>query len=128
MQYLLPLFALAAPLVLLPIEKLLPYPYLIEELTKSLILQPSFDNPMKIRLQTTVLVGLLFALSENLLYLSDAMALGSLAEWGKRVLITTPFHIATCLIITISTLKGKKFLPLGILLAVLVHYAFNVLA
>jgi len=43
----------------------------------------------------------------------------------QRLFIISFFHIFAALIIFISGLKNKKFLLLGIIIAVIVHYLFN---
>ncbi len=123
MLSLLPLFAVVAPLLLWPIELFFPYPYLIEEIAKTLLITPLLDHQQKsAQIKTVVLLGFLFAFSESVLYLFN---IGDLTVFIKRLLITIPLHTVTFLLIFLPTLKNKKLLPLGTTLAILVHYLCN---
>ncbi len=120
------LFALGTPLVLIPVEQLLPYPYLLEEAVKAfLILFVTGNKNNHSPLKTTILIGLLFALSESFFYLMNTILLGNMKFFLQRLLITTPLHIFTCLLIFLPTLKSKKLLPLGLVGAITAHYLFN---
>ena len=106
-----PLLALAAPFVLWPIELLLPYPYVIEELVKGILvwLNPKFGS--------AVAIGLAFAFSETVLYIFNLNP--------YRLLATTALHVTTTLVIYSAVHKHKKLLIAGVILASLIHFLYN---
>lgn len=123
---LVPLFAAIAPFLVWPIELLLPYPYVIEELVKLLlvifILNVS-SNAIKIRL--AIMAGLFFALSESVLYMFNIQLVGTLSTLLQRLALTIPLHVVTTLIILFSGIKNRAFLAIGVTIAIILHYTFN---
>jgi RsiW-degrading membrane proteinase PrsW (M82 family) len=120
------LVALIAPLVLLPLEKILPYPFIIEEVFKALIIFliiKTIDSKNQIKI--VFLLTFLFALSENLFYLSNFITLGLTDIFLKRFLLTTVLHLLTSYIILFPAQKKLYFLPLGLILAILTHFLYN---
>lgn len=125
---LIPLSASIAPFLIWPIELIFPYPYIIEELFKGLLvvfILRSSDNKERIRL--AILVGLFFAFSESVLYMSNILLVGTVWTFIQRLLLTVPLHVITTLLILLSGMRKKRFLGLGILGAMLLHYLFNLL-
>ncbi|OGK18824.1 hypothetical protein A3D80_02960 [Candidatus Roizmanbacteria bacterium RIFCSPHIGHO2_02_FULL_40_13b] len=116
-------FAAIAPFILWPIEIFFPYPHIVEELAKALLIffiLKSGDNRQKI--YATILIGFLFGITENFLYLfSPATSQTHLF----RFMVTMPLHITTSLAILIPALLDKRLLFLGIVLAGLLHYFYN---
>ncbi len=111
MNLLAPLLALAAPFVLWPIELLLPYPYVIEELVKAGLvwLNPKFKSALAI--------GLTFASSETVLYIFNLNP--------YRLIATSALHVTTTLVIYYAVHTNKKLISLGIILAGLIHFFYN---
>jgi hypothetical protein len=124
---LIPLFAAIAPFLVWPIEFFFPYPYVIEELAKAIlvliVIQSTPNGAMKFKL--TVLVGVLFAFSETVFYITNLFLVGNLTMFFERLLWTTPLHTITSLIILLPTFINKKLMPVGLILAMIVHYYFN---
>lgn len=121
-----PLLALIAPFVVWPIELLLPYPHIIEELAKAVLVFTLLDLPERLtKIKLAILIGVLFAFSESVLYLFNIQLVGSIQTYFVRLLVTTPLHVITTLIILLPALKNKKLIIVGVLLASLVHYLFN---
>lgn len=122
-------FSLALPLLLLPIEKILQsYPYLIEELAK-LFLVLMIIQIEKIEKKNywlfVIFTGLLFALSESIFYLANFFALGNFSLFPQRLVLTSLLHAGTMLIMYFLGRKRRKFLLLGFLITSLLHFAFN---
>lgn len=122
------LLALAAPLLLIPIEKLFPAPHIIEEIVKlgivlfilkSRILNPSFQ------IRWVILAGMIFTLSESILYLINIFMLGDLSLFGTRLLLTGILHVTTMVILYLSARKRVSMSLLGFILAVTIHYWYN---
>lgn len=121
-----PLFALIAPFVVWPIELMLPYPHIIEELAKAVLVFTLLNLPNRLtKIKLAILVGVLFAFSESVLYLFNIQLVGSIQTYFVRLLVTIPLHVITTLIILLPALKNKKLIIVGVIFASLVHYLFN---
>ena len=120
------LSALISPLILLPIEKLFPYPHIVEELTKALIIililkLPGKTSPLKL----TILAGFLFSLSESLFYLGDAFSSGYSFLFAKKLFLIFFLHLSTLLLFLFSLSNAKKLLIVSLPIAILLHFIFN---
>lgn len=125
---LLPLFTLIAPFLLWPIEVLFPYPHIVEELVKTLlILYILREMGTSHRFVLTVLMGTLFAFSESVLYISNFLLVGSLSSFLVRLITTTSLHVLTSVVILLPGLKNQKLIVVGTLAAIFIHYFFNLL-
>ena len=110
--------ALVSPFFILLIENFLPYPYVIEELFKFFLAKWASST------KVAVILGLLFSISEAIFYSMNPNAP------LYRILFVAPMHITTILImqyfLNVIQLRHKKNLwPIGLLLAILIHYLFN---
>lgn len=126
MPSLLPLFASIMPFLLWPIELLLPFPYIIEEVAKSTLifrLLKLSNNFAKIKL--TILIGVIFAVSETVLYLFNIYLVGDIKTFALRLIITVPLHVLTSLSILAPALLNRRLIVLGLIFAILLHYIFN---
>ena len=120
---------LILPFILLPIIKVTGYSEIIEELAKMLIvllLVLRIPNN-RYRIIVSIIFGLLFGLSESILYLNNIFHVGDMAVFWNRLLLTVPLHIVTVLVILLPALKNKKLIILGYILALIIHYLFNYL-
>ena len=127
MSFLVPLMAAIAPFIIWPIEIFFPYPHIVEELAKALLiffLLKSTDNRQKI--VGGILVGFLFAFSENVLYMLNIFSVGNPQVLILRFVLTMPMHIATSGVILAVALIDKRLIFLGIILAGFIHYFFNI--
>lgn len=107
------LLAAVAPLFLWPIELFFPYPYVVEEMAKAVIL---WFAPTRKNL-TLLFCGLLFAFSESVLYIFNMIPPVVLAQ---RLILTTFLHTGTFWLIA----RNRW---LGLTLAIIIHYLFNVI-
>lgn len=120
------LLALVSPLLLLPLEKILPYPYIIEELLKAAFVLAIIHLPKKAtQIKTVLLAAFLFALSENIFYLANFIDGQFISAFGKRFLLTAVLHILTAMIIFFPAQKKRALIVPGLLLAMLIHYFYN---
>lgn len=127
MLEILPIIALVSPFLVWPIEYLLPYPYLVEESIKLVavyIILNSAAIPWQ-KVKSALIFGTLFALSETVFYFFNIVPAASFTLLVQRGLLTTVLHSLTTLLILLPGLKSRKFLVLGLLLAILVHYLYN---
>lgn len=126
MTLLTPLFSAIGPFLLWPVELILPYPFIIEEIFKGimvyLILQVSGR-----RLQERLLIAsaLLFSLSESLLYVFNFSLVGDMRIFLLRLVSTTILHLSTFLIIYLSGRKNLRLLPAGVLAGAVIHFFYN---
>jgi hypothetical protein len=125
LPFFIPLIAAFVPFILWPIELFLPYPYIIEEIAKMLLIIPllGLNNSSKIKL--TLIIGLIFAISEGVLYIFNIYLVGNVGTLLERFLFTIPLHTLTSLIILLPSLIDKRLILLGLVAAILIHYFFN---
>lgn len=128
MKLLLPIAALILPFVIWPIEIFLPYPYLIEEIAKGILIfsvLKEIKNPVE-GVRISLILGMLFALSESVLYIFNIQLVGDLSTFLLRLAVTIPFHAFTSVVIFIFAYSKKITLALfGITIAVVLHFLFN---
>lgn len=124
--FLIPLFVLIFPLLLLPLETLYPYSYVIEELFKAVyiyIIVRFLDR--NIRLTLTLSTTILFSISESLFYLINFISQGIIYMFLPRLVLTTFIHILTALVIFIPASRNRRYIWLGVLIAIILHYSYN---
>ena len=121
------LSVLFLPFVLWPVEKLLPFPFLVEELVKVIyiLLIIKEEEATKERLISATVVGVLFALSESFFFLLNIQAVGTPSTLVTRSVLTLPLHVVTTVLIMLPTLLNKKLIILGFILAATLHFLFN---
>ncbi len=115
--------ALIFPFFILLIENFLPYPYIIEELFKFFLAKKSKT------VTSAIILGVLFSFSEGVFYFLNP-SYSIITDFTKSILrlaIVTPMHTTTILIMWYFSRK-KKMWPLGIFLAIAIHYLFNLTA
>lgn len=118
-----PFLALIAPFILWPIEIFFPYPHIAEEMTKALLVYLLLKNPLfSQKIYGAIIVGFLFGLTENFLYLFSP---GSLANQLLRFVLTMPLHVISTLTILALGLIDKRLIFIGLILAMLIHYLYN---
>ena len=118
--------ALVAPFLVFIIELFLPYPYIVEEAIKAILVFQLIDlKNKKNQLTITVFMGILFSLTETVFYFFNFFMLTSLTPLIERLVLTTLLHTFTIVIILLSTWINKKLLPIGVLLAMVIHYIYN---
>ena len=126
MEFVLPLGGLILPFFVWIIEIVFPYPYIIEELGKTIFVVIAWQIPRQItQIKVTALMAFFFAFSESIFYLFRLSFNGTLQIFFLRLLLTTLLHTTTSLLILLPTLKNKKFILVSLPLAVGVHYLYN---
>jgi RsiW-degrading membrane proteinase PrsW (M82 family) len=127
MDLIIPLFSLILPFILWPIEYIFPYPFLIEEVAKYLvvlyILQIVKDDRLKVKV--AIASGVFFALSETVIYIFNIQLVGSVETIILRLVLTIPLHVLTYLLILIPGMKDSRLAILGVIVAIILHYLFN---
>ena len=126
MTSIIPLAAAFAPLLIWPIEVFLPYPYLIEELLKAILIYFIIDIPGKsFQVKLAIISGFLFAFSETIMFIFNLSSKGDIFTLLTRLIVTIPLHVGTFLIILLPTFKNKWLIILGLWAAIVIHYFFN---
>lgn len=123
------ILSLIAPILLVPIEYLLPYPAVVEELVILGIIS-WWLKTVKIKNSDWIyaaLAGIIFAVSESILYLNRIIILGKWWVFPERLALTIFLHSATMIIIFFGVKRGKIFVWLSLLAAILIHWTFNLL-
>ena len=104
--------SLFGPFLVWPLEYFLPYPYIIEEAFKAVVV---VKGPKSLMLY--VISGMGFAFSETVIYsLNTSVPL-------ERMFLTSILHSGTFAVIYFF--NNKKALWVGLLVAALIHYLFN---
>lgn len=127
MILLLPLYSAVLPFLLWPFEYFFPYPHLIEEAAKGVLLwflvRSELTNKQKIMM--AVVVGFVFGFSESNLYLFNVFMRGALRIYLMRLAIVTPMHILTSMAIVLPSLISRKLMWIGLGVAILIHSGYN---
>ena len=122
------LFALNAPLLLIPVEKILPYPFIVEELAKMLsviLLIRSTRLSQKHASKWVLAAGFLFTLSETMLYQLNYSLAGNRSLFFSRLICTGLLHTGTMLVMYVFGRKSWWGLLPGFAAAAAVHYFYN---
>jgi uncharacterized membrane protein len=122
----LPLVAAIGPMLLWPIEIFLPYPFIVEEVFKAILVYFILHSRNNKYQQALVISSaILFSLSESILYLFNIVLTGNSQIFLLRLGLTTTMHLSTFLIIYLLGKVSIKLLPLGILIGAIIHYLYN---
>lgn len=125
------LLSFSAPLFLIPIEKIFPYPHLIEEPVKLLVVCLANKNSrfqFKKSLFFVFLLSLSFTLSESLFYLVNFQILGNFLPFFERIFLTLVLHSLTFFLLFLFYNKNKPvFTFTGLILSILLHFFYNLI-
>ena len=118
---------LVLPLVLIPLIKLVGYSEIVEEIAKALVVLFLILKLPNHKWQIIVgaVFGLLFGLSENMLYLTNIFQLGDFSVFWSRFILTVPMHIVTVLVMVLSGMASRWFLMFGFVAAIVLHIVIN---
>jgi len=124
---LLPLYSAVLPFLLWPLEYFLPYPHLVEEVAKGVLLWFLVGSELtnKQKMMMAVVVGFVFGFSESNFYIINALMGDGIRTYFLRLVVVTPMHILTSVAIVLPALKSKKRIWIGIVGAILIHSGYN---
>lgn len=127
MEILIPLFALFAPFFVWPIEMVFPFPFIIEELAKAVVLFFGLNRTgdSKSYLGLIILAGFLFSLSETVIYIFNYNLIAQISYLLIRFAMTSSLHIVTFLLMYLTFTKKPSYLTLGLITSMLIHYLYN---
>jgi len=120
------LIALFGPFIVWPFEILLPYPFIVEELFKFILVKSIIKETSNYTdgLKTTIVSGVLFTVSETVLYILKINAYGDIGLLLTRFLSTGLLHTVTFVIIFIAS-KKKYYWVVGLVAAMSIHFVYN---
>ena len=120
MILLLPLYSAVLPFLLWPLEYFLPYPHLVEEVAKGVLLWFLVGSELtnKQKMMMAVVVGFVFGFSESNFYIINALMGDGIRTYFLRLVVVTPMHILTSVAIVLPALKSKKRIWIGIVGAI----------
>lgn len=119
------LYSAIAPLVLLLLSSVWKYPAVLEEVVKWGILRSSIIDSRSWK-RSGVIVGLVFGLSEAILFSQNAWIGGQWTAMGMRLFLTVPMHTVSAMIIAFGMKHKMEWLGLGVAMGV--HAIFNYFA
>lgn len=122
------IIALIAPIVLIPVEHVLNYPFVIEELIKFIAICIIILHSKQIKGNYWIfalLVGIIFTVSESILYISDYLIEGELSELPLRLFLTGTLHSTTSSLMYAAGRKSWLLLILAVIASIVIHYYFN---
>ena len=124
------ILSIVTPFLLIPIEVLLPWPSIIEELLKFLMIS-WWIKVIKIKKNDwiySIIAGTAFAVSESVLYVDKIMSLGKWWFLPERIILTVAMHSITMLLILFGVKRGKVYGWVALLGAIIIHESYNYLA
>lgn len=124
MLELLPVLAAITPFILWPFVYLIPLPHIIEELAK-LFLARTTRSTKSFPFLLILGSGVLFAVSETVLYSIGLFQTSTLQIIGLRLLLTTTLHTLTLLGFGIAVRKHLIFQAVWLICAIFIHYHYN---
>jgi len=107
------------------IEQFLPYPWLVEESIKWIIIILLAKQRPKNAIWIVVLAGLSFGATEAVFYQIDNLVSLSSQNIVLRFFLTVPMHIITFVIMYLGISKNKLTAILSVLVAFGIHFLFN---
>ena len=117
----------ALPFLLFPVEVLFPFPFIVEEVAKLLIVvfviksTSKFDSGLK----TIAASSIMLTLSESFFYFPNIYMVGNVATIFKRIALAGTMHTVTFLLLYVMIRKSKYLAPIALLMASIIHYLYN---
>lgn len=120
--------ALFIPFLLVFVEVVFPFPFIVEELAKLIMIMILVRKVgvQNLTIASIAMIGLIFGLSETVFYVTNAFALGSISFIAIRLVVTVPMHILTTIIMFIIGRRKRAWWIVAYLAGMLVHYVFNI--
>lgn len=112
------------PILLIPVEMLLPYPYIVEELAKFFLVKVLAEKKDNLW-HAAIVGGFLFTLTETFLYLPNIVETGDYSFFYERLFYTGILHCTTFLTMFMGWRKNYIWAAISLSLAVATHYLFN---
>lgn len=124
--YLIPLISSGVPFILFAGYLWLPDTILMEDLAKFGLMVWLFKARGILKKEyIAALSGLMFGLSETALYMLDLSQLSSLRPLVLRLVMTTPMHVVTMVLMYVGLKMGGIKVFLMFLVAIGIHLCFN---
>jgi len=126
------LSAFFTPYLIWPIELFLPYPFIIEEIAKAILvlILLRLEEDKKTGIYVALGMGACFAFTESVFYIFNIALVGNISTYLLRLALTIPLHSVTTLIIFLTATinkERKRYIVAGVVIAGVIHYIFNIL-
>ena len=118
------LYSAVASLLLLLVSSVWQYPAVLEEVVKWGIMKWSMINDQW-SMNAGALVGLVFGLSEAILYSTNSWTSGDWNAMLYRIALTVPMHTLTAMMTALGMRRGVGYI--GLIIAMVLHVMFNAL-
>lgn len=118
------IYSAIAPFVLLLVSSVWSYPMVLEEVVKWGILKLA-ANSQQLTVKQGALVGVVFGLSEAVIFSMNVWMNGDWTNMMSRLLLTVPMHAVSASATAWGMTKGLAWV--GLVLAVAIHAGFNYL-
>lgn len=118
------MYSAIAPLILLLISSVWSYPAVLEEVVKWGILKLTANGQL-LTVKHGATVGLVFGLSEAVLFSLNAWGSGQWGVLGLRLIMTVPMHTVTGGVIAWGMRQRMGYV--GLIVAMVIHGGFNYL-
>ena len=116
------IYSAIAPFILLLLSSMWSYPPVLEEVVKWGILRSKILD-VRSQILGGAVVGLVFGLSEAVLFASNSWMLGDWSSMVGRLLLTVPMHTATASVTAWG--MSRRMGWVGLLIAMGMHAGFN---
>lgn len=114
-----------APILLIPVEKILPYPYFVEEIVKFFLVR-KLARKKHNHWHVAIVGGLLFTITESFLYLPNIInSGGGIVTLLHRLLFTGILHCGTSVGMFFGNRKSNFWGIFSLVVAMTIHYLFN---
>lgn len=114
-----------APILLIPVEKILPYPYIVEEIVKFLLVR-KLARKKHNHWHAAITAGILFTTTESFLYLPNIITSGNgVVTLIHRLLFTGILHCGTNVAMFYGNRKSNFWGIFSLVIAMASHYLFN---
>lgn len=121
------LLAVASPWLLLIAGMVLPIQFVMEEVVKLLILWniSRIGLTQKAGWVYALTAGLVFGMSEVMLFVINALTQNNVSILVERILLTVPMHGISALTMFVIGRRGKLWWAVGLAAAIVIHGTFN---
>lgn len=123
-----PIFAAILPFLLWPVEFLLPYPVVVEELAKLLLVVYILNDEEFSSVKIVIVSGILFSITESVLYVFDILSITEsnfALMFTQRLLMTGVMHTLTMVVMFVLIKKDRRLLPVGLGVGMIIHFVYN---
>lgn len=124
MIYFLPIISSVSVYIALFLESFLPYPYLVEEFIKAILIFPLTRKRGKY-IYLAILIGFFFGLSEAFLYSFNLFLVSSFEFLILRIFSSMFLHTITSIVFYYISRLHKYSFVLALITTIVIHFGYN---